>query len=86
MVIEIELKFLVRIVDAELLKAVVLEHFKAKNVQHANRISLKEAEIMYKLKPSAPIFHSNVTTPFEYLTYCRKMLHISHSRDQKQLR
>ena len=86
MVIEIKLKFLVRIVDAELLKAVVLEHFKAKNIQHANGIALKETEIMYQFNPSAPIFHANVTMPFEYLTYCRKMMHISHSRDQKQLR
>ena len=34
--VEILLELLIGIVDAELLKRVLLEHFKAKDVQHTN--------------------------------------------------
>ena len=36
MVIEIKLQFLIGIVDTELFKAVVLKHFKSKNIQNSN--------------------------------------------------
>ena len=40
--VEVLLELLIGVVDAKLLKRVLLEHLKTKDVQHTNRIALRE--------------------------------------------
>ena len=50
MLVKIVLKFLVGKIDAELLEAVVLKVFKAKDVKDTNGVTLSETRIKTRLK------------------------------------
>ena len=48
MFVEVLLQLLIGIVDTELLKRIFLKHFKPKDVQNTNWISLKDTAEQYK--------------------------------------